>query len=50
MKSNLKCINVSKYFRNNNGFKNQEYVLKDIKLEIKENDFITILGPSGTGK
>ena len=40
MKSNLKCINVSKYFRNNNGFKNQEYVLKDIKLEIKENDFI----------
>ena len=39
MKSNLKCINVSKYFRNNNGFKNQEYVLKDIKLEIKENDF-----------
>ena len=50
MKSNLKCINVSKYFRNNNGFKNQEYVLKDIKLDIKENDFITILGPSGTGK
>ena len=50
MKSNLKCINVSKYFRNNNGSKNKEYVLKDIKLEIKENDFITILGPSGTGK
>ena len=37
MKSNLKFINVSKYFRNNNRFKNQEYVLKDIKQEIKEN-------------
>ncbi|MGL5577369.1 MAG: ABC transporter ATP-binding protein [Sarcina sp.] len=39
----LSVKNISKEFNN-------EKVLKDISLEIKENDFITIMGPSGGGK
>ena len=35
--------NISKSF-------NGEEILKNISLEIKENDFITIMGPSGGGK
>ena len=26
------------------------FLLKDIKLEVKEGDFISIMGPSGSGK
>ncbi|MER0123062.1 ABC transporter ATP-binding protein [Streptococcus sp. ZJ93] len=46
---NVKVIveNVSKVFE----MENNEFVaLKDVQLEIEENDFITAVGPSGCGK
>lgn len=39
--------NLSKKFYNEN---ESQYVLKNINLEIGDNDFITIMGPSGGGK
>lgn len=50
MKSNLKCINVSKQFSNSKSYNSKSYVLSNINLEINQGEFITILGPSGTGK
>lgn len=44
MHENIICIkNISKNFEGNN-------VLKNINLEIKKNEFLTLLGPSGCGK
>ena len=43
MKILISLKNISKSF-------NGEEILKNISLEIKENDFITIMGPSGGGK
>ena len=43
----LKVINLQKDFKNNrNTFK----ILKDIKLDVKEGEFLSIMGPSGAGK
>jgi ABC-type lipoprotein export system ATPase subunit len=30
--------------------KKREYILRDIKLEVREGEFVTIMGPSGAGK
>ena len=43
----IQLKNVEKYFKN--GFQ-KSYVLRDINLEIKEGEFVTIMGPSGVGK
>ncbi|WP_455538969.1 ABC transporter ATP-binding protein [Terrisporobacter sp.] len=43
----LKTINIRKDFKNNrNTFK----ILKDINLDVKEGEFLSIMGPSGAGK
>ena len=43
----LKAINLQKDFKNNrNTFK----ILKDINLDVKEGEFLSIMGPSGAGK
>ena len=43
----LKTINLQKEFKNNrNTFK----ILKDINLDVKEGEFLSIMGPSGAGK
>ncbi|MFO7815877.1 MAG: ATP-binding cassette domain-containing protein [Halanaerobiales bacterium] len=44
----LKLINVSKTFNINTV--NETKALKDIDLEVKDNDFITIVGGNGAGK
>ncbi|HBF37004.1 MAG TPA: nitrate ABC transporter ATP-binding protein [Firmicutes bacterium] len=42
------CIeNVSKIFNGRNG---QTKALDDVRLEIKENEFVSVIGPSGCGK
>lgn len=43
----LKTINLKKNIKNN---KNTFKILKDINLEVKEGEFISIMGPSGAGK
>jgi putative ABC transport system ATP-binding protein len=30
--------------------KRREYILRDIKLEVREGEFVTVMGPSGAGK
>lgn len=41
--SSVKIINMTKQF-------NKEYILKNINLDIKQGEFITLLGESGCGK
>lgn len=43
----LKVVNLRKDFKTN---KNTFKILKDINLEVKEGEFISIMGPSGAGK
>lgn len=43
----LKTINLKKNIKNN---KNTFKILKDVNLEVKEGEFISIMGPSGAGK
>ena len=43
----LKAINLQKDFKNN---KNTFKILKDINLDVKEGEFLSIMGPSGAGK
>src|SRR6056297_2703017 len=47
MKNYLELNKVSKIFKKDN---TKKIVLKNIDLQIKKNEFITILGPSGCGK
>lgn len=43
----LKTINLKKDIKNN---KNTFKILRDINLEVKEGEFLSIMGPSGAGK
>ena len=43
----LKAINLKKDFKTN---KNTFKILREINLEVKEGEFISIMGPSGAGK
>lgn len=43
----LKTINLKKDIKNN---KNTFKILKDINLEVKEGEFLSVMGPSGAGK
>lgn len=43
----LKVINLKKDFKTN---KNTFIILKDIDLDVKKGEFLTIMGPSGAGK
>ncbi len=43
----LELKNVSKWY---NTGSNRTFILKDINLEVKEGEFISIMGPSGSGK
>ena len=48
MENCIEIKNLSKTFKTNNNL--EVNALKNITLEIKENDFICIVGPSGCGK
>lgn len=48
MKTVLSAQNLNKIF--NQHKENELHILKDIKLELKEGEFVTIMGPSGSGK
>ncbi|WP_343346574.1 ABC transporter ATP-binding protein [Terrisporobacter petrolearius] len=43
----LKTINLKKDIKNN---KNTFKILKDINLDVKEGEFLSVMGPSGAGK
>ena len=43
----IKLVNVEKYYSGNSI---KTYVLRNINLEIKEGEFVSIMGPSGSGK
>jgi len=43
----IKLKNIEKYYSNGSL---KTYVLRDISLDVKEGEFISIMGPSGSGK
>ena len=43
----IRLKNISKWFSAGG---NKTYVLRDVNLEVKEGEFISIMGPSGSGK
>ena len=43
----IKLIDVEKFYESGAG---KTWVLRRINLEIREGDFITVMGPSGAGK
>jgi len=43
----IKLKNIEKYYSNGSL---KTYVLRDISLDVKESEFISIMGPSGSGK
>ncbi len=43
-------ISLKKIFKWYNNGVNRTFVLKDINLDVKEGEFISIMGPSGSGK
>lgn len=45
--SKICCRNINKIYRSRNS---ETYALKDINMEILDNEFICIVGPSGCGK
>ncbi len=46
----VKLIGISKVFRDPNNPQGKVVAVKDINLEIKEGEMVTLLGPSGCGK
>ena len=48
MKSSISISNVNRIYKDSDG--NRVEALKDVDLEIKSGEFISIIGPSGCGK
>ncbi len=46
----VKLINISKVFKDPNNPQGKVVAVKDVNLEIKEGEMVTLLGPSGCGK
>ncbi|AGF54037.1 energy-coupling factor transport system ATP-binding protein [Clostridium saccharoperbutylacetonicum] len=47
----IKCTNVSfKYIKDSEGDKKEKYAVKDVNLEVKNGEFLVILGHNGSGK
>jgi len=46
----MNLIQLQHIFKWYNSGSNRTFILKDINLEIKEGEFISIMGPSGSGK
>jgi NitT/TauT family transport system ATP-binding protein len=47
--SYLEFMNIGKYFKSEHNTENMQ-VLDDLSLEIRKNEFISLIGPSGCGK
>lgn len=43
----IELVDINRHFKNGN---EQNHILKDININIKEGEFIAIMGPSGSGK
>ena len=43
----IKLVDIEKYYKNKFV---KTYVLRNIKLEIEQGEFVSIMGPSGAGK
>lgn len=43
----IELVDINRYFKNGD---EQNHILKDININIKEGEFIAIMGPSGSGK
>lgn len=47
VKTVIRLENVGKYYQTAG---QKEYILKDLSLEVKQGEFVAIMGPSGSGK
>jgi ABC-type lipoprotein export system ATPase subunit len=43
-------VELKKIYKWHNSGSNKTYILKDIDLQVKEGEFVSIMGPSGSGK
>ncbi|GGI43051.1 ABC transporter ATP-binding protein [Mammaliicoccus stepanovicii] len=43
----IELVDINRHFKNGN---EENHILKDINIKIKEGEFIAIMGPSGSGK
>ncbi|GJM70326.1 hypothetical protein HMSSN036_25420 [Paenibacillus macerans] len=43
----ISCKNLNKIYRSK---RSETYALKDINMDIEDNEFICVVGPSGCGK
>ena len=46
----VKLVNISKIFRDQENVQKKVVAVKDVNLEIKDGEMVTLLGPSGCGK
>ena len=43
----IELVDINRHFKNGD---EENHILKDININIKEGEFIAIMGPSGSGK
>jgi ABC-type sugar transport system ATPase subunit len=46
----VKLVNISKIFRDQGNVQKKVVAVKDVNLEVKDGEMVTLLGPSGCGK